>query len=271
MIAEKPSLRPETLRHFQEAFHQSSQARLARNAVSKQSVHSVALNREVVTSTNHTFSHALSGNRITSQKRSGRCWMFAGLNLFRTDAKKRLNVEDFEFSQNYLMFWDKLEKANYFFESILHTAHEPANGRLVNFLLQKPLQDGGQWDMFVNLVRKYGVVPKSVMPETHSSSATMMMNRLITSKLREGAATLRQEAASDASEADLQASKEKLLAGIYHMLAVHLGEPPKTFAWQWRDKDGTFTPRRYAYAARIFCAVRRRRTRQLGVPHSLSH
>jgi len=246
MIAEKPStrpetLQPETLRRFHEGFAQSPQASLARNAVSKQSVHSVALDREVVTNTDHTFSHALTSNRITSQKRSGRCWMFAGLNLFRSEAKKRLNVDDFEFSQNYLMFWDKLEKANYFFESILHTASEPANGRLVSFLLQKPIQDGGQWDMFVNLVRKYGVVPKSVMPETHSSSATALMNRLITSKLREGAATLRQEAALGASEAALQASKETLLGRIYHMLAVHLGEPPKTFAWQWRDKDNTFT------------------------------
>jgi bleomycin hydrolase len=243
MIADKVThhLTPEALASFQDAFARDPRSRLAANAVANQSVHSVALNRPTVTDVDHIFSHVLPSNRTTSQKRSGRCWMFAGLNLFRSEAKARLNLEDFEFSQNYLMFWDKLEKSNYFLENIIQTAQEPVDGRLVSFLLQRPIQDGGQWDMFVNLVRKYGVVPKSVMPETHSSSATPVMNRLITSKLREFAARLRQQAAEGASEDALQEVKTTMLGRIYHMLAVHLGEPPKSFDWQWQDKDNTFT------------------------------
>src|SRR5207302_575709 len=114
---------------------------------------------------------------------------------------------DFELSQNYVMFWDKLEKANYFLESILLTLDEPTDGRLVAWLMANPIQDGGQWDMFVNLIKKYGVVPKDVMPETESSSASHLMNDRITYKLREDAARLRQAHAGGASESQLRIQK----------------------------------------------------------------
>ncbi|MCB8944275.1 MAG: C1 family peptidase [Ardenticatenaceae bacterium] len=230
----------EQLQQFDQDFNRQPQHRLALNAVTKNNVHQVALNRDVVTSTDHTFSHMIKSNEITSQDRSGRCWIFAGLNLFRHEAMQQMNVEKFELSQSYFMFWDKLEKSNFFLEGILRTLDEPMNGRLLMHLVQNPIQDGGQWDMFVNLVKKYGAVPKSVMPETESSSSSWPMNRLITAKLREFAAELRQMYVGGAGTQLLHTRKKEMLNIIYRMLCIHLGQPPKSFHWQWRDKDDGF-------------------------------
>ncbi len=232
-------------------FARDPRNRAALNAVTRTSVNGVAMNRQAVTRANHTYSHIVKAGASTSQNKSGRCWMFAGLNLFRMAAADQMKLEDFELSQNYLMFWDKLEKANYFLESILHTLDEPADGRLIAWLMASPIQDGGQWDMFVNLVKKYGVVPKDMMPETESSSATNLMNDRITYKLREDAARLRQAHGRGEAEADLRTHKATMIGEIYRMLCIHLGEPPADFIWQWRDKDkefhrdGLLTPRQF--------------------------
>lgn len=138
------------------------------------------------------------------------------------------------------MFWDKLEKANYFLESVISTLDEPINGRLFMFLLKDPIQDGGQWDMFVNLVKKYGVVPKQVMPETESSSNSRVMNFVITTKLREYAAELRRMHEQGKSIDALRARKVEMLNVIYRMLSIHLGQPPRRFFWQWYDKEKKF-------------------------------
>lgn len=236
---------------FQEKFAADPRNRVALNAVTKTTVKSVAMNRAAVVRHNHVFSHQVKAGASTSQNSSGRCWMFAGLNLFRMIAAKEMNLEDFELSQNYTMFWDKLEKSNYFLESILSTTAEPSDGRLISWLVSTPIQDGGQWDMFVNLIKKYGVVPKSVMPETESSSSTGMMNDRVTNKLREYASYLRRLHAEGYSAEHLRAEKEKMLEEIYRMLAIHLGEPPSQFEWQWRDKEkdfhraGVLTPKEF--------------------------
>ena len=225
---------------YQQKFEAEPRNRTALNAVTKTTVKNVAMNRAAVVRQNHTFSHQVKAGAATSQNSSGRCWMFAGLNLFRMLAAKEMNMEDFELSQNYTMFWDKLEKSNYFLESILGTLEEPADGRLISWLVASPIQDGGQWDMFVNLVKKYGVVPKTAMPETESSSSTGAMNDRITNKLREFATQLRKSHTAGHSTEHLRARKEQMLEEIYRMLAIHLGEPPTHFDWQWRDKDKDF-------------------------------
>lgn len=236
---------------YQQKFEAEPRNRMALNAVTKTSVKNVAMNRAAVVRQNHTFSHQVKAGAATSQNSSGRCWMFAGLNLFRMIAAKEMNLEDFELSQNYTMFWDKLEKSNYFLESILGTLTEPTDGRLISWLVASPIQDGGQWDMFVNLIKKYGVVPKTAMPETESSSSTGAMNDRITNKLREFATQLRSAHAESYSIDHLRARKEQMLEEIYRMLAIHLGEPPTSFDWQWRDKDkefhrgGTVTPKEF--------------------------
>ena len=210
------------------------------NAVTKTSVHAVAQRRSSVIAARQVFSHTVDTGKITSQKSSGRCWLFAGLNTLRMAAVQRLDVDkDFEFSQNFLMFWDKLEKANYFYENILHTLDQPVGSRILDHLLADPIQDGGQWDMFVNLVRKYGLVPKEAVPETQSSSSTGLMNGVITRKLRADAAKLRNLAKNTGIEG-LRKKKKSMLDEVYRMLSIHLGEPPAEFEWQWRNKGGEF-------------------------------
>ena len=221
------------------------------NAVTITPVHDLALNRAIVTRMDNTFSHKLDDWSVTSQKNTGRCWMFAGLNLLRVGAMKKMNLKDFQFSQNYLFFWDKIERSNYFLESIINTAHRPDGDRVVDFLLDNPINDGGQWNMFVNLIKKYGVVPQAAMPETESSSNSSMMNRMICFKLREGAKRLR-DMHTNTTPAALQSAKHEILTVIYRICCIHMGTPPASFTWQWRNKENEFkrdsqmTPQQFA-------------------------
>ena len=188
----------------------------------------------------HTFSEQITGEmKITNQRSSGRCWGYAGLNLFRIYLGRKHNLRNFEFSQTYFMFWDKLEKSNYFLNSVIETASENWDSRLMMHLLHSPIQDGGQWDMWVNLINKYGVVPKSEMPETYQSGKSMRMNRMITRKLREYAKELRDSINKQKRE-EVYALKNTMLSTIYKMLVIHLGEPPESFNWQVRDKKKGF-------------------------------
>ncbi|MEA3376658.1 MAG: C1 family peptidase [Chloroflexota bacterium] len=230
----------EDMRAFGAAFDSEPKNRLAQNAVTKSGIGAVALNREAVNRVDHTYSELIKTPKATNQKKSGRCWLFAGLNALRLEAMEKMNLEEFELSQAYLMFWDKLEKANYFLESIIETRDEPLDGRLVMWILDNPIVDGGQWDMFSNLVKKYGVVPKSVMPETESSSNTRAMNGLLLGRLREDARVLREMAADGAAVGALRERKREMMETFYRMLSIHLGTPPSRFLWEWRDKDEEF-------------------------------
>jgi bleomycin hydrolase len=225
---------------WQSSFGATPAYRMAQNAVTRNNVDDIALNHRVVFSADHTFSTLLDDWTVTDQKQTGRCWMFAGLNLLRFAARKKLGVKEFEFSQAFVMYWDKIERANYFFEAIIGSADRSLDDRSVAFLLDGPVSDGGQWNMFINLVQKHGLVPKTVMPETNSSSASRRMNGLLRSKLREGARALRGLFARGASLDEMRACKDAYLRVVHRMLNVHLGTPPATFAWQWRDKDGGF-------------------------------
>ena len=185
------NLTAEQLALFEKEFVSNPQYRVMQNAVTQTPVNAIALDRQVVTSIDHSLSHLLDDWKVTNQKKSGRCWLFAGLNLLRAGAAEKLGVKDFEFSQNYTLFWDKFERANYFLEAIIDTADRDVDDRTVAHLLSDPIGDGGQWNMFVALVRKHGLVPKSAMPETESSSATAQMNDTLRKLLRQGARDLR--------------------------------------------------------------------------------
>lgn len=229
------------LASFRTAFDTDGRFRQSMNAVCTTSVGKIALNRGVITDNHFTFSHHLPENKATSQMSSGRCWLFAALNVLRVQAIKNMNLgDDFELSQNYLMFWDKLEKANFFLKAVEKTLDEATDSRLIQWILRDPIQDGGQWHMFTNLIRKYGVVPKTVMPESESSGATMWMNRMITTKLREYACEMRAAAQVGAKPKELDAMRAERMHEVYRMLVIHLGEPPREFEWQWRDKDKQF-------------------------------
>jgi bleomycin hydrolase len=220
------------------------------NAVTQTPINNIALDRQVVTGLDHSVSNLLDDWKVTNQKKSGRCWLFAGLNLLRAGAAQKLNVKDFEFSQNYLLFWDKFERANFFLEAIIETADRDVDDRTVAHLLSDPIGDGGQWNMFVALVRKHGLVPKSAMPETESSSSTAAMNDILRKLLRQGTRDLRK---LDGVEAQ-RAKKQEILTTVHRALSIHLGTPPQKFLWQWKDsekgfhRDGWTTPAEFAAA-----------------------
>ncbi len=226
---------------YRKAFDSSSSAKLAMNAATRSDVRKLAMNWDAFRNIDHTFSDKVTGEmKATSQNRSGRCWGFAGLNLLRIYLGRKYKLKNFEFSQNYFMFYDKLEKANYFLENIIETADQDTDSRLIMHLLSSPVQDGGQWDMFVNLLKKYGTVPKKVMAESHQSSNSAQMNKLVTRKLREFANNLRTAHSKGKSGADLRKMKDDMLSTIYQMLCISLGTPPKKFDWSIRDKKNKF-------------------------------
>ncbi len=222
------------------SFVSSQKNLIAMNAVSNNPLTSVALNRGFFSEYNHVFSHEIKTMKITNQKHSGRCWMFAGLNVFRNIVAKKMNVEQFELSQSYEMFWDKLEKANYFLESTIQTVKEDLHSRLVSWLLEGLVEDGGQWGMFSNLVKKYGVVPKDVMKESFHTSNSQVMNTLLKTKLREDAMILRKMHQDGESENSLRSQKHEMMKDIYRILTISIGLPPAKFDYEYRDKEGTF-------------------------------
>lgn len=191
--------------------------------------------------------------KATSQKSSGRCWLFALCNVLRLQLARKYKLPtDFQLSQTYLFFWDKVEKSNFFLEQALDTADEPVDGRLVQYLLKAPINDGGQFDMIVNLINKYGVVPRDAMPEAHSSTLSRHMNWLVTNKLREACAALRARKAAGETMEQLRAAKLMFLNTIVRMLVINLGRPPETFDWSYRTTDTNEFVRRAGLTPRAF-------------------
>ncbi|HXH60630.1 MAG TPA: C1 family peptidase [Fimbriimonadaceae bacterium] len=236
------SLTLSDLKGFEAEFRSQPANLQAMNAVSAAPITTVGVDRDVAARIDHSFSHHLPENAATAQKSSGRCWLFAALNTFRTRAIASMNLtETFELSQAHICFYDKLEKANYFLTNIIETVDEPVGSRVLDHLLANPIEDGGQWHMFINVVQKYGVVPKTVMPETDSSSNTRHMNAQITGRLREFAWKLRSAHEGGSSVEELHKMRTEQMAQVYRMLCIHLGVPPQEFDWQWRDKDKKFT------------------------------
>ena len=228
------------IREFEVEFDKDRANTLAMNAVTSNGINAAAKSNKAMAVNQFGFSVEVEAGKVCNQKQSGRCWMFASYNVMRLEIMKKLNIENMELSQNYPLFYDKLEKANHFLENMLDVIDEPLDGRVVSYLLQDPMGDGGQWDMFRSLVAKYGVVPKEVMPETNVSSATREMDTYLTTKLREFASQLRKKYAAGASVEELRADKKEMMKVIYRMLVISLGKPPVKFTWETRDKDKNF-------------------------------
>ena len=234
------SLSFEDIRRFSRSFNENPKNILALNAVTENGVAAVALSRKEVDRQNFTFSNLIESPEATNQERSGRCWLFSGLSTLSLEAMKKMNLKTFELSEIYQMFWDKLEKANYFLETIIQTKEELLNGRLVSSLLSDPVSDGGEWNMFVNLIKKYGIIPKTFMPETANSKNSDPMNAVFASKLREYAKVLRDMNDNGTRESELREKKGEFMEEFYRLLSISLGVPPETFYWEWRDRDGHF-------------------------------
>lgn len=210
------------------------------NAISHNGLLASLEKRSAAVENTPIFSLDLTKDKVSDQKASGRCWMFAALNTFRHKMIAGFQLEDFELSQAHTFFWDKYEKSNWFLEQVLATADQELTSRKVKFLLDTPQQDGGQWDMVVSLFEKYGVVPKSVYPESISSSNSRELNQILNKLLRQDAQILRELVAAGANSTELQAKKEELLQEVFNFLAMNLGLPPRLFDFSYRDKDNHF-------------------------------
>ncbi|MEJ6400206.1 C1 family peptidase [Nicoliella lavandulae] len=229
------------IKSYQSDLDSRKDAKVIGRAVAHEGVNAISANYSSVDANHPVFSIELETGDVADQKRSGRCWTFAALNTLRHKVANEFNLKgNFELSQNYINFWDKFEKSNFFLENILRTANKKLTSRRVAFLLAGPQQDGGQWDMLCALVEKYGVVPQSAMSETHNSNNSADLNSVLNLKLRRDALILRNLVNDGASDKKIAASKDKMLNEIYRMLVYALGEPVKKFDFEYRDKDNNY-------------------------------
>ncbi len=228
----------EALASYQKNFETNPAMKAASYAISKHPIDEVIFDQNASNSVSHLFNHEIKTMRATNQKGSGRCWLFAALNVMRERVAEKCNIENFELSQNYMAFWDKLEKSNYVLESILDTLDDAPYTRVLDYILQTGVQDGGQWDMFVSLVKKYGVVPQTAMPETFLSGNTRSVNRVVNIKLRRTAGIMRKMHAEGATRADLEKVQHDVMDEIYSILCAAFGCPPTSFDWEYKNKDG---------------------------------
>ena len=222
------------------AYEANSKFAAMENAISHNGLLASLEKRSAAVENTPVFSLDLTKDKVSDQKASGRCWMFAALNTFRHKMIANFQLEDFELSQAHTFFWDKYEKSNWFLEQVIATADQELTSRKVKFLLDTPQQDGGQWDMVVALFEKYGVVPKSVYPESISSSNSRELNQILNKLLRQDAQILRELRQKGAESSELQAKKEELLQEVFNFLAMNLGLPPRQFDFSYRDKDNHF-------------------------------
>ena len=219
---------------------ESSACRMAAMALSKTDINEVTYVPKAAWKMRQKFSVEVPTMAVTLQSQSGRCWLFAATNVLREGIAKELNLEKFELSQSYLAFWDKFERCNYFLQGILDTADLPTDDRTVAFLLQTGVHDGGQWDMFANVVEKYGLVPKDVYDEIYHSGHTRNMNHILNRNLKVCAVKLRAMVAQNASEEAIQAAREEMLGKLYTFLCACYGEPPRQFDFEYVDKDKVY-------------------------------
>ncbi len=245
------ALTSDVIREVRQSFKMDAVTRALMNALTNNDIKKLALNRQMYVAHDNLFNHKIKTKGITNQKSSGRCWLFAGLNIMRPQVIEKYKLKEFEFSQSYLFFWDKFEKANTFLELIIETRDRDPLDRELQMILESPFSDGGLWIYVVELIEKYGVVPKSVMPESEQTSKTGMMDRLISRKLRQDAAILREMSQNGATVPQLRERKVEMLKSIYRMLALNFGVPPKKFQWRYESKDTvvsevkTYTPKSF--------------------------
>jgi len=241
------------LKEIKSSYHQNdAYMKAVTNAVSDNDITKLALNRKNIGKFDHEFKYKVKVNGITDQESSGRCWMFTSMNVMRPKVMNKFNIPMFEYSQSYLYFWDIFEKSNFFLENIIETRNQKNDSREVNWLFSNVIGDGGVWNSFTNLAEKYGLVPKEVMPETHSSENTRTMVKLLRRKLRGDALKLRNMKGTDEV---LRKAKLSMLKDVYKILCINLGVPPAEFLWRYKDKTGNlseykkYTPKSYMKAS----------------------
>lgn len=249
--ADNGGISPQMMERLRANYTNAPADRALRNALNATSIDKLAANAEARPSNTDHMTYRVKSRGITDQKSSGRCWLFTGLNVLRSQMMAKNNLGELKLSQNYNFFYDQLEKANLFLQAIIETAKEPMDSRRVEWLFKNPLSDGGQYTGLSDNITKYGVVPAEIMPETFSSNSTSRLSNLVSLKLREDGLKLRSMIASGAKAKQIDETREKMLGEIYRMLALTLGVPPTQFTWTRRDAKGntvdtrTYTPQEF--------------------------
>lgn len=225
------------INEYEKEFLEDKRNIVAMNAATYNGVQKVARDVNALKDEPFAFNVDIKNGDVTNQKQSGRCWMFASMNVLRNIVIKKFNLENFELSQSYTLFWDKLERCNYYMEAVIEKANEPLEDRVMDYLMSDLLSDGGQWDMFVNIVKKYGLVPKYVYPESQTSSATVQLNKYLCKIMRKYTTELREKVQNEGVE-KARELKEEVLKDVYNVLNSTLGEIPEKFDVVLHDKDG---------------------------------
>lgn len=241
------------LQKIQQAQPSSVAEKALANAIASNSIDDLAKNGRALVGLDDHFSVTTPAQSIHNQKSSGRCWMFSGLNVLRSNfALAHKDGRKVEFSHAYLFFWDQLEKSNLMLQGVIDCADKPLDDPRVQFFFRHPVSDGGTFCGVADLADKYGLVPMSVMPESYSANNTSRMGRLISSKLREYGLELRKMVADKKKPAAINRRKTEMLGVIYRMLSLTLGEPVKEFTYTFRDAKGNpvgeirrFTPKEF--------------------------
>mgnify|MGYP004523013685 CR=1 FL=1 len=240
------------MQQIRQAQKQTTADRALFNAIAANNIDNLAKNHKAPAAPDTYFSVETPAQSITDQKQSGRCWMFSGMNVLRSNFAQKSDSLTVEFSQAYLFFYDQLEKANLFLQGVIDCAKKPMDDQRVQFFFKNPINDGGTFCGVADLTAKYGLVPKSVMPETFSSDNTRRMAALLSSKLREYGLQLRDMVNNGKKPAELRSAKEKMLGTIYHMLSLTIGEPPTQFTYAFKNSKGrevapakTYTPQSF--------------------------
>ena len=237
--AAKGGITAEMLASFRKAQTTDKAATTAlRNALAGTSINQLATNPNNPDANDTYFSNEVPSKGITDQQSSGRCWLFTGLNVMRAQMIKKHNLGEFQFSQSYCFFYDQLEKANLFLQAVIDNANKPMDDKLVEWLFKNPLSDGGTFCGVMDVVTKYGLVPADVMPESYNANNTSRMASILSLKLREYGLTLRKAAAKGEKAAALQKRKTEMLATVYRILSICLGEPVQQFTWTMKGADG---------------------------------
>lgn len=228
---------PDMLQELQASVDMSDSMVFARNALAETDAAKLVADQQKLLQLDENFTIKLDSQVITNQESTGRCWMFAGLNILRPIAAKKLNMKDIKLSHSYLFFYDKLEKANLFLEEVIATREKPMGDRYVEWVFNHIVPDGGYWSGMVDLIGKYGIVPKDVMPETYASSHSRTLNRTLNALLKRYALQIR---GTEDLEQAVQL-KEDALEDVYKILVLNFGQPPAEFKWRYQDKDGNLT------------------------------
>lgn len=228
-------LTKEYLNEIDSEYKENKIYKLSRLALNKTKISDLVRVGEEKSHLGNNFSIDIKTMKVANQKNSGRCWIFAGLNILREEIAKRYDIEDFELSQNYIAFYDKLEKCNYFLNSVIELSDKDIDDRLLSFILMRGIEDGGQWDMFVNVVKKYGVVPKNTFPETFQSENTGEIDNILNRYLRKTTYMIRRLYKKNQMD-EIDKLKEKVMKEIYQILCSSFGIPPKEFSFEYVDK-----------------------------------